>query len=142
MHQTPKPRWNQDRLWNFPDCAINVRQKGNQFKDRGISACECRQQGFQRLASQHASERFVNKMLRLLGIPPKLISTKGNLRLLFVKWRWPGTILLTVMAPPFVNNHLPIHALYMKGLGSQQNSNYLWMNSIFYSLMLDGIDSC
>ena len=42
MHQTPKPRWNQDRLWNFPDCAINGRQKGNQFKDRGISACECR----------------------------------------------------------------------------------------------------
>ena len=81
-------------------------------------------------------------MLRLLGIPPKLISTKGNLRLLFVKWWWPGTILLTVMVPRFVNNHLPIHALYMKGLGSQQNSNYLWMNSIFYSLMLDGIDSC
>ena len=33
------------------------------------------QQGFQRLASQQASERFnKNKMLQLLGIPPKLIS--------------------------------------------------------------------
>ena len=31
------------------------------------------QQGFQRLALQHASERFVNIRLRVLGIPPKLI---------------------------------------------------------------------
>ena len=36
------------------------------------------QQGFQRLASQHASEMCKNKMLRLLGIPPKLIFNKEH----------------------------------------------------------------
>ena len=58
---------------------VKVQQRSGEGFGGGFGAARSGSTGFrrwfQRLASQHASERFVKrKKLRLLGIPPKLIA--------------------------------------------------------------------